>query len=135
MTAYVVQHPYQPIGSNAVGALEVRATTPTLPDPDELANLEGRAEKYEAEAMRLQTENARLQSVCFQYEETTRLAQDQTEALRREVKFLRARDVELTVQTAEALRLRDIAEEENENLKRTNARLREDVLALGGCRE
>jgi hypothetical protein len=114
---------------------KARTPQPTLPDPEELANVEGRAEKAEAEQMRAENEGARLQGLCLQYEESLRLEQDAHERTRVENKFLRARDVELTVQAAEALQLRDSARAENENLKRTIERLREDVLALGGCRE
>jgi hypothetical protein len=117
----------QPFYSNPTGALEVRAATATLPDPEELANAEGRAERYEAETMRLQTTVAEVL-------ETLRLEQDAHERTRIENKYLRARNVELTAQAAEALRLKDIAEEENRNLGLTNARLREDVLALGDGR-
>jgi hypothetical protein len=115
-----------------------RATAPTLPDASEL---EGRAERYEAETMRLESEVAqeratrlkaesdvaRLQAIAFQCEETARLAQDQAETLRRELKFLRARDVELTTQARDALRVRD-------NLRDKCLRLAEDLrCALGGA--
>jgi dUTP pyrophosphatase len=68
----------QPFYSNPTGALEVRAATATLPDPEELANAEGRAERYEAETMRLQTTVAEVL-------ETLRLEQDERDHLRRQV--------------------------------------------------
>jgi hypothetical protein len=76
----------------------------------------------------------RLQTTVAEVLETLRLEQDAHERTRIENKYLRARNVELTAQAAEALRLKDIAEEENRNLGLTNARLREDVLALGDGR-
>jgi chromosome segregation ATPase len=48
-----------------------RTTTPTLPDAEELANLEGRAERWEALAMRLETEIAELREELKQSKEET----------------------------------------------------------------